>query len=187
MTLVMMRVAECENAPAYCCSLCYDVAIDLDPTLAAHFDADDTPLLFTMSESLHRPHPIYTQCIVCDRYVFQILHEVDITTRINHAIRSHESAGSLHLELTSRPSWMFHGPTTEFPTLVAALLKDSRFELDLLMPHIHSVVGIPSRAQIAQRIHAHFHRGTTNAQSGGGQTTSSTTIPDDIWEDIDQF
>lgn len=178
----MMRVTRSEDAPAYCCSSCYDVAIDQDPTLATHFEADDTPLLFTMSESLHRPHPIYTQCIVCERHVYQILHEVDIATRIRNAIRSQESAGSLHLALSSQPLWMFHGHTTEFPTFIASLLKGSRLDLDRLMPHVHSIVGIPAPAQIEQRVKAYFPPHPTDVVI---MPPLAKTIPDDIWEIID--
>jgi hypothetical protein len=162
MPVEMRRLVSSASAssspPVYCCGACYDVAVRDDATLEAQFQVDSTPLLFTMSESLHRPYPIYTQCVICDRYVFRMVDEVDIVTRILAAVRAREKSRSLHAALQSQPSWIFHGMASEFRTTLATLLlhADATLDVDALMTHIHSLQGIPSRETIRCKMLMHF-------------------------------
>ena len=181
MPVEMMRLvssATSSSSPVYCCGACYDVAIREDATLEAQFQVESTPLIFTMSESLYRPHPIYTQCAICDRYVFRIVNEVDIITRIHAAVRARETSRSLHAALKSQPSWIFHGMTNDFrTTLETQLQTDTTFDVDALMTHIHSLQGIPSHDTILSKMRTHFQ---WHADEFPGQLSPNLSV--EMWE-----
>jgi hypothetical protein len=152
--LVMRIVANREKTPrdVYCCGACYNAAIPGDKMLAKHFVLETAPTLFTFSESFHRSHPVYSQCAICDRYIFRIISEVDIITRIETAIKSGESNSSLHVALKAHPSWLFHGPTTRFKSHLADVSKDTRIDVDTILSHSHVVQGIQSLETVRRKI-----------------------------------
>jgi hypothetical protein len=155
--LVMRIVANREKTPrdVYCCGACYNAAIPGDKMLAKHFVLETAPTLFTYSESFHRSHQVYSQCAICDRYIFRIISEVDIITRIETAIKSGESNSSLHVALKASPSWLFNGQTTRFKSHLADAFKDTRIDVDTILSHNHVVQGIPSLETVRRKLKSH--------------------------------
>ncbi len=154
---VMRITANREMRPkeVYCCGACYNAAIVVDPILAKHFVLETAPALFTFSESFHRSHPVYSQCTICDRYLFRIINEVDIMTRIETAIKSRETNSSLYIALKAQQSWIFNGPTTQFQTHLRTTLKDTRIDVDTILSQNHTVQGIQPLETILRKIKSH--------------------------------
>ncbi len=136
-----------------------------------------------VGDRLHRPQPVFTKCVVCDRLVFRLVEEVDVIARIEVALRSSESSRSLHIALQSQPSWLFHGHMTDFPAALASVVRNTRWEMEPLRTHIQSICGIPTREQIVRTIAAWTpYRSSTHTMTAFDDALG---IPDDVWEPID--